>query len=241
MKGNNELKHLTMDAKNITPSMKLAELIEMNYKLLDVLSRLGIGLGFGERTVSETCVVHGINVSSFLLICNEYTFENYVPSTDLLSTADVRDIVNYLHSSHVSYLKDEMAKLESYLVELIAPTDVSQKKVVKKFFMDYKKEVENHFDYEEHTVFPYISALLAGEKQEGYSIGTFEENHSNIDEKLSDLKNIVMKYLPTSCDSVLRNRALYLIYWLEEDLGHHTVIEDSILVPMVNMLEGHGC
>lgn len=30
----------------IEPSMKLADLIELNYRLLDVLSRLGVGLGF---------------------------------------------------------------------------------------------------------------------------------------------------------------------------------------------------
>ena len=41
----------------IEPSMKLADLIELNYKLLDVLSRLGIGLGFGEHTIAEACSV----------------------------------------------------------------------------------------------------------------------------------------------------------------------------------------
>ena len=34
-------------------SMKLADLVDVNFKLLNVLSRLGIGLGFGELTISE--------------------------------------------------------------------------------------------------------------------------------------------------------------------------------------------
>ncbi len=221
--------------------MKLAELIEMNHNLLEVLSRLGIGLGFGERTVAEACAEHGINVSSFLLICNEYTFDNYVPAADLIASAELKDIVGYLHNSHLSYLQDAMSVLEGYLIRLIAPTDEGQKKIVRKFFMDYKREVEIHFDYEENTVFPYVNALLAGGRQPGYSIETFEENHSNIDEKLSDLKNIVMKYLPASCDRSLRNKALFVIFYLEEDLCRHTLIENDILVPMVNILESHEC
>ena len=74
-------------------------------------------------------------------------------------------------------------------------------------------------------------------RQAGYSIGQFEKNHSNIDEKLNDLKNIVMKYLPDICDPVLRNDVLYHIFCLEDDLRHHTLIEDNVLVPLVGILE----
>ena len=72
---------------------------------------------------------------------------------------------------------------------------------------------------------------------DGYSMEQFEENHSNIDEKLNDLKNIVMKYLPSVCDTVLRNSVLYHIFFLEDDLDRHTMIENNVLVPMVNRLE----
>ena len=46
-----------------------------------------------------------------------------------------------------------------------------------------------------------------------------------------------MKYLPEACDTVLRNDVLYRIYRLEEDLARHTIIEDTVLIPMVNMME----
>ena len=54
-------------------SMKLADLIDVNFKLLNVLSRLGISLGFGENTIREMCDRQGIDLNSFLLICNVYT------------------------------------------------------------------------------------------------------------------------------------------------------------------------
>ena len=183
----------------ITPSMKLADLIELNYRLLDVMSRLGVGLGFGEHTIADACRNCGISESSFLLICNEYACNGYVPSGELLASASVADIMKYLHNSHIHYMDSEMETLR--------------------------------------LSFPYVEALLAGKSGNGYSIAQFEENHSNIDEKLNDLKNIVMKYLPDVCDPLLRNRVLYHIFCLEEDLHHHTLIEDNVLVPMVDLME----
>lgn len=224
-------------------SMKLADLIGMNWKLLNVLSRLEIGLGFGENTISEVCARQGINLNSFLLICNVYTYEDYVPSAELLKGADTVTIVEYLHNSHSFYLDKEFVSLEKNLNDMVEPCDASQKRVVAKFFADYKAQVENHFAYEESVVFPYVRSLAEGKVHEGYSIEQFEENHSNIDDALNDLKNIVMKYLPDTCDTVMRNEVLYRIFRLEEDLTRHTLVEESVLIPLVNRAEGmcmHG-
>ena len=106
-----------------------------------------------------------------------------------------------------------------------------------RFFSEYRKEVENHFAYEEDIVFPYVRSVASGKNVEGYSMETFEENHNNIDEKLNDLRNIVMKYLPPACDTVTAIRALSRLCTLEADLEKHTMIENSILIPMVNRLE----
>ncbi|MDE5890631.1 MAG: hemerythrin domain-containing protein [Bacteroidales bacterium] len=225
--------------ESITPSMKLADLISLNYKLLEVLSRLDIGLGFGEGSIADACASHGIDIDSFLLICNEYTFDGYVASSDQLANGSPSDIMKYLHNSHVCYMSKEMTKLETLLQTLLEPTGDTQKKMLYKFFHDYKTEVKKHFEYEEDTVFPYIRSLLHGERPDGYSMEKFEENHTNIDEKLGDLKNIVMKYLPECCDPIMRNDALYHIFRLEEDLYRHTLIEDHVLVPMVTILESH--
>lgn len=217
--------------------MKLADLIDLNWKLLNVLSRMGIGLGFGENTISEVCHKQGINLNSFLLICNVYTYEDYVPSAELLSGADAITIVEYLHNSHSFYLDKEFVLLEKNINDMVCPCDELQKKIVAKFFADYKAQVGNHFAYEEEVVFPYVRSLKAKDEVQAYSIEQFEENHSNIDETLGDLKNIVMKYLPETCDTVLRNDVLYRIYRLEEDLARHTIIEDSVLIPIVNRME----
>ena len=160
-----------------------------------------------------------------------------MPSADLLAGADPATIVDYLHNSHAFYLGKEFVGLENNLSAMVEPCDELQKKIVAKFFSDYRTQVERHFEYEEDVVFPYVQSLIDGGRHESYSIEQFEENHSNIDETLNDLKNIVLKYLPETCDTVLRNEVLYRIYRLEEDLLKHTLIEDNVLIPMVNKME----
>ena len=81
-------------------------------------------------------------------------------------------------------------------------------------------------------------SLVEGGSRQAYNIEQFEENHSNIEETLHDLKNIVMKYLPSVCDTVLRNEVLYRLYRLGEDLEKHTIVENNVLIPIVNKIEG---
>ncbi len=218
-------------------NIKMSDFLYQDHRLLAVLYRLGIGLGFGEKTVDETCRAAEVNTDTFLLIANVYSLENYIPSQELLHAANVLDIVKYLHISHSYYLDIEFAELEKNLTELIKPCNSAQKAVISKFFADYKAEVQHHFSYEEDIVFPYIYAIVKGEKVEGYSIETFEENHDNIEEKMDDLRNIIMKYLPSECDTVTAIRILSHLSSLEEDLDKHTYIENSILIPLINEME----
>ena len=56
------------DTLLLTGSMKLADLLDLNYNLLGVLSRVGLRFGFGDDTVDEACRKHGINAQTFLLM-----------------------------------------------------------------------------------------------------------------------------------------------------------------------------
>ena len=55
-----------------------------------------------------------------------------------------------------------------------------------------------------------------------------------MEEKLEDLKNLVMKYMPPVCGQQDIYRALTSIFSLQEDLSRHILVEDGILVPIVN-------
>ena len=219
-------------------NMKMSELVESNYHLLGIMSRLGITGSFSEHTVEEICARYSLDADTFVLICTVYSTKGYKPTEEELRRCSVSDILRYLHSSHDFYLNSALKRLSPALEQMTEPTSQVQQKVIRHFFDSYKTELVKHFAYEEDTVIPYVKRLLAGHAPSGFSMAVFKENHSNIDESLSDLKNLIMNSLPAECNGALRIEVLSNLFHLQEDLAHHTYIEDCILVPLVEILEG---
>ncbi len=229
-------------AKLFSIEMKMADIPDMDHRLLGVMRRFGIHFGFGERTVGEVCTEAGINPFTLVLICRIYASDSYVPSNEELSRSSICDLVKYLHNSHDFYIGIVLENLSSLLMDALSCCDSARRTVIEKFYLEYKKEILKHFAYEEEVAFPYIEALIEGRQtNDGYTISQFEANHTHIDEKLNDLKNIVMKYMPAGCDDNKIQDVLSLLYSLEDDLGRHTYIEDDILVPMVVEKEESMC
>ena len=216
---------------------RVSDILDTDPGLLDVFSRLEVALGFGESTLDEVCTRHGLDALTVCLICNVYSFDSYNPDPGTIARGHVTDVIRYLKNSHRHYRTSELVELEDAVRRLIAPFDPAHQKVIRRFFSEYKQELEKHFSYEEGEVFSYIQALLFGRDTRGYSIGTFEANHGNVDEKLSDLKNLVMKTLPPEGDDEDRIALLRMLYRLQRDLACHTAVEDRILTPMVRYLE----
>ena len=222
---------------SISPAMKMADLLDVNFSILGVFSRFGMSYGFGEATVKEVCDGMGIDPETFLIICKVYAFDGYRPSREQMEGACLEDIVRYLRLSHTYYLETMVPALAAAIEDMIGPCDDMHKKVIRKFFGDYKEELERHFDYEEKTVFPYVEAMIDSREREPYTIGEYEKNHSNVEEKLDDLKKLVTMYQPSQSRSQDCFRVLFYLYSLESDLERHTFIEDGILVPVVSRME----
>lgn len=217
---------------------KMSDLIHDNYKLLQVLRRFNIKLGFENKTIKEVCGEYGVSLSLFLLICNVYTYNNYFPKIYEEFTFDLEDLTDYLINSHKYYIDEQIPLIKQQLSQLANCYDKREGDILKRFFDDYSAEVKHHLSYEEDTVFPYIRSLKEGVLGGGkFTILQFEENHSNIEDKLHDLKNIIIKYLPDQCHSDLRKDILYNLFWLEEDLNKHALFENKILVPYVQSIE----
>lgn len=220
--------------------MKVYDIIDLNFNLLLVLQRIGIDLKYVNLSIEDACRNCGIDPGTFVLICNVYTFNDYIPTSATLEASKLEDILKYLHNSHTSYTGNDLKVLAGSFNRLIEPCNEQQKQVITKFLTDYEEELRNHFAYEEDIVFPYVDSILRGDKSGDYSIEKFSENHESIDEKIEDLKNIVMKYLPRECDNEMRIKVLISIYHLQDDLKRHTYVENNILIPMVSRLEKNG-
>ena len=122
----------------------------------------------------------------------------------------------------------------------MSPCGDTYKMIISRFFSDYTLELSRHFEYEETVVFPYVEAMLDIDVKDDFSIGQYEQHHSDVQEKLDDLKKLIMTYLPQERDQQLIHTALSEIFTLETDLRKHTIIEDRILIPAVNRLEDDG-
>lgn len=218
-------------------NIKLADIILSNYKLLTVLSCFGVHLGFGDKSVKEICKQYQIPVPFFLLVCNVHSFPEYLPGKEELMSLDIDGLISYLQKSHHYYMNDKINSIEKNLTDMSIHCEPQHRHVLHSFFNGYKKEVASHFKYEEEVVFPYIKELMQGDSAINYHIHQFEENHTNIEEKLSDLKNIIIKYLPDSCSSKEQNDVLFEIFLFEEEITTHTLIEDRILIPFVQEIE----
>ncbi len=233
----------------ITKDLKMAEVIHMNYFSLTILNRFGIELGFGDKSVDEVCKNNQVDIDFFLEMINAFIDKDYFPKKHL-QTFSVSLITDYLQKTHSDYHQIKVPEIE-LLIEEMVDTCFTQKDnivLLKKFFNDYKNELLNHTQREEEVVFPYTLAIEKAYNSETvdksiiklmntYSIDIFQNEHDNIEEKLFDLKNIIIKYLPQPKNSKLCNKLLYELFYLEKDINDHSRIEDKVLVPKIREME----
>ena len=215
----------------LSPAMKMADLMDLRPCLPGVLARMGIPFGFGDQTVEEVCRRQDVDPETFLLICSVYAVDGFVPTKERLRKADLRDVLKYLRISHTYYMDVALKELADALKVLTEPCGEKHKRIIRQFFSEYKDELTKHFEYEEKTVFPYAEAILHHGRLTDEEYG---ENHSHMEEKLADLKSLVMKYLPPECGQQDICRALACIFSLREDIARHILVEDGVLVPIVN-------
>ena len=224
----------------ISGNTKMADAIFQNPTLLTVLPRFGIKLGFGENTISQLCSNNNIDEVIFILVCNIYSFDNYIPTNYELENINLKIVIRYLDASHHYYTKRRIYEIESRLQSISEHSPCSHYRIINTFFGEYKLEITNHFFYEEQVVFPYIDQLINGDIPIEFHIDKYEQNHDSIDDKLNDLKSIIIKYLPEEDSSDIRDDRSDLlreIFLFEEDLSKHTRIEDRVLIPIVKKIE----
>ena len=214
---------------------RMCDLVCDSYPVLLVMSRFGIALGFGDKTIGEVCRDSGVDTGTFLTVVNTH-IDGEAPDPGAVS---VGALVGYLRNSHDYFLDFRLPGIRRKLIEAI---DCSRNDVafaILRFFDEYVAEVHKHMDYEEHKVFPYVEALLAGERPEGYSIDVFRRHHDQVEAKLAELKRIIIRYYPSGSTNEL-NGVLFDIFTCERDLASHNDIEDRLFIPAIKRLEEAG-
>ena len=218
-----------------TENSRLGDVLTEHYQILLLLSRFGISLGFGDKTVKAVCADNGVDCKTFLAVCN------YVASGDssLDHNVDIESMVRFLRLAHKYYLEFLLPELRTKLVSIVGSLPDSMfSALVIKLFDSYKEEVRKHLAYEDKVLFDYIQRLLDGEEDlPALSLASFIRQHDNIDTQLFELKNAMIRYFPAGENLREVNQVLYDIFAFEEDLKSHCEIEGDLFIPAVVELE----
>lgn len=253
-------------------SDRMSDLIADDYRLLQVMSRFGLPLGFGDRTVQQVCDLHGVDAPTFLAVANFMQEEDEQVHTDVASLS-IPCMMDYLKRAHSYYLDFCLPTIRRMLIEAInSPANHQVAFLIQKFFDEYVAEVREHMEFEDRHEFHYVNNLMQGNVEaaeritheacpmkalmrknaEGEPVSVYHTGehsnillftrqhalqHKQIDSKLAELKNIIIKYYPASQENHLLNAVLFNIFISEEDLSLHCRIEDCLFVPAVRLLE----
>jgi len=232
-------------------NIKMADVILNNHHLLSVISRFGISLGFGEKTIEDVCKTNNVNVDFFLEIVNAFNEPDYFPENHL-GNFSLSLIISYLKNTHQYYLSRKIPEINAMISSLIEESEKPTPKeleLIRKFFKEYKDYLTSHIEREEKVVYPYILKLEKYykkpeslstqdiQKLKDYAIARYVDEHDDIEESLYDLKSLMIKYLPPQKNNILCFKILGQLGHLEKDIADHSNMENRVLVPRVSLME----
>lgn len=230
-------KHGTnLHPQHITPSTHLGDLVCDNFQLLLITTRYGIPLGFGDRTIAQCCRDYGVDEHTLLLILNLSVGYYNKPSVDQLRQVKLDSLIAYLSNSHSYFLDFRLPEIRHRLLGAISNCPAELTSVIRRFFDEYVEEVRKHMSYEDKVVFPYARRLQEGYKDPNYSISIFSKKHDQVELKITELKNLLIRYFPAGGGYELNN-VLNDIFSSEYELSAHNLIEDNVFVPYIALLE----
>ena len=221
-----------------TKEDRLFEMICSDYQLLNIISRFGMNLGFGEKSIEEICEENNIDCNTFLAIIN-FT-KNNGENIWHLNEISLQTLCDYLKQSHSYYLDFLLPTIRRKLIEAIGALPENEvASLILKFYDEYCLEVKKHLKTEDKEIFPYVEKLIRGEiiPASNYTEDITALHRRPLDQKLSELKKLIIKYFKSDNNNYLINSVLYDIFLLEEDLISHSKLETKLFLEEIKKLE----
>jgi regulator of cell morphogenesis and NO signaling len=224
----------------VQEDMVFADLILENPSLMAVMEFFAIDDVLKDDTIDELCRKHNVNLPVFLVFANLYN--GFIPHRNDINSEsfDIRAIIRFLRNTHQFYIRDKYPKIKQYIKQLYEKQSKTEIERIDFFFNDYFDEVLEHLNYEDEVAFPYFCKLLGDDTEildADFSVNEYREHHTDIETKLSDLKNLLIKHISLKGDFPLKRKIVKSLFELENDLTIHSTIEELILLPLVDELE----
>ena len=191
-------------------SDKICDLMAHEEDAIQIISRFGLEMGVGDRTIAEVCTAHGVHTPTFLAIVNYKVFKQKALPADI----DLETLQRYLKNAHTYFLDFRLPTIRENLIDAIRPAESSSKipMLILRCYDEFVSEIQTHIAHE--------------------NAGLFEE-HAHDDEritdKLTEIKNLINKYYPGTSYALLS--VMSDLWHTELDFADHCAIEDDILRP----------
>ncbi|MCH5168250.1 MAG: hemerythrin domain-containing protein [Prevotellaceae bacterium] len=219
----------------------MSDVISDDYRILQIISRFGIRLGFGDQTVGATCRAAGVDAGTFLTVVNYVKDAAHAHISEMAEQINLSALITYLKNSHNYFVDFRLPGIRRKLLQALDLTAGNRiPMLILRFYDEYAQEVERHMTFENTHVHPYVETLLQG-KLPADSFSKIEEQyddqHASIEKSLSELKSIIVKYYPSDNNAQLMGEVLMDIFMTEEDLLSHCHMEDTLFAECVRRLE----
>lgn len=224
---------------SILSEMKLSEVILQHFVLMPVIRRFNIKLGFGEKSIRKVCEDNEVDTELFLAVLNFYIHQTHTVELPL-THKQVTATIDYLKNTNLLIVQSQLPNVERHLHALIANSIDQSKNIglINNFFKEIKNELLAGIEYDNTIQFPYIEALYNSDN------ATTKPAESPvkeaIDEKIYDLRSMLMKYLTGDADQNLCYAVFFALYSLENDIRQYNKICTKLLNPAINHIEAHA-
>ena len=214
---------------------KLINIIRDDYSILQMLGSFGLQMGFGDKTVRQVCEEQGVDTFTFMMVVN-FTINGHL-DPDAIDKLSVPTLLHYLRAAHAYFLEFELPYIQRELRESLDESS-NLATLIMRLYDNYSHSIKAHMHHEERTLFPFVEQLLQGNLANNATVETFSKHHGQTDQKLKELKSIIIQYLPV--DGLHNNKlsaTLYDIYNTERWLYQHVEVEEKIFIPAIRRLE----
>lgn len=212
----------------IQPTSTLSEIIAQEPSIIPVINRFGIFLGTGDCSIETICADKNLDTDFFVMILNTFTNEVYFPEKHLRSI-DPLVIVNYLRLTDCSYLKFQLPNIERHFASLLQHSNgtANNLKLMKTFFEEVKEDVKAFIDNDTNRWFSNIENGTLDERG-----CPAPDDGETIEEKISDLRNMMIMHLQGDYDPNLCYAVIVAIIAFEKDFRQNNRIRNRILLPL---------
>ncbi|MBP6260610.1 MAG: hemerythrin domain-containing protein, partial [Paludibacter sp.] len=101
-----------------TARTRMSDLINEDASLLSSISRFGISLGFGDKTVREACEANNIDCETFLSVVN-FLSEGNVEINETYNNISIESVINYLKNAHTYFLDYKLPSIRTKLLDAV--------------------------------------------------------------------------------------------------------------------------